>query len=86
MSTDQAPEKVKLYSGDSGGRRGVRAVSGAGGQRQPESDARAVAEATSAAALAASAEEEGGINWLVLILFVLGCALGGAIFTLFARF
>ena len=82
MSQDQAPEKVKLYSGGStGGRPGVRAVSGGGAaaqrRRGDEPDGR-----QSAAALPPVEEGASGINWLTLILFVLGCAIGGALFTL----
>ena len=86
MSQDQAPEKVKLYSGGSGGRPGVRAVSGGGaaGQRRR---ADAAAPAAALAALPAPAEaQSGAVNWLALILFVLGCAVGGALFTLLMPF
>jgi hypothetical protein len=84
MSTDQSPEKVKLYSGGGGGRPGVRAVSGApmGAQRQGE----VKPAAAEAAALVAPEGADSGVNWLVLILFVLGCAIGGALFTLFMPF
>ena len=86
MSQDQSPEKVKLYSGGGGGGRpGVRAVSGSPGGGQRRTDA--IATGAQAAALAAPAEAaESKTNWLVLILFVIGCAIGGALFTLFMPF
>ena len=85
MSQDQSPEKVKLYSGGGGGRPGVRAVSGSPGGGQRRTDANPAG--APAAALAAPAEAvESGVNWLVLILFVIGCAIGGALFTLFMPF
>jgi hypothetical protein len=86
MSQDQTPEKVKLYSGGGGGTgpRGVRAVSGGGGAAQRRGNA---VPATAAPALAAAAESRSsGISWLVVILFVLGCALGGGLFTAFVPF
>ena len=86
MSTDQSPEKVKLYSGGgAGGRPGVRAVSGSPGGGQRRTDP--VPAGAQAAALAAPEQAaESGVNWLVLILFVIGCAAGGALFTLFMPF
>ena len=54
-----------------------------GGQRRTDANP----AGAPAAALAAPAEAvESGVNWLVLILFVIGCAIGGALFTLFMPF
>lgn len=80
MSQDQRPGKVKTYSGASGKPGGVRAVS-SGGAVQGRSGS---AVATQAADLPSPDEAQAsGTNWLVLILFVLGCAIGGGLFTAF---
>jgi hypothetical protein len=80
MSQDQKPGKVKLYSGGGAKPGGVRAVSGGSGAQRK---ANAAAPAQVAALPAPEDAQGSGTGWLIVLLFVLGCAIGGGLFTAF---
>jgi hypothetical protein len=87
MSQDQKPGKVKLYSGGSGNKpTGVRAVSGASGAQDRGAGAGGDGAAPAVALPAPEEATRSGPSLLVLMLFVLGCALGGGLFTAFMPF
>jgi hypothetical protein len=84
MSQDQRPGKVKLYSG--GGAAAAQQRRRADLQAQAAASPNAAAAGAAAALPAAQAEAGPRLTWLVLLVFVLGCAIGGALFTYFVPF
>ncbi|MDB5670944.1 MAG: hypothetical protein JWO25_1903 [Alphaproteobacteria bacterium] len=79
MSRDQRPAKVKVYSG-AGAQPGA-AVAAAGRRSRAIQPGVATGGAAIAAGAQSAATESGGMPWLIALLFVLGCAIGGGLFT-----
>ena len=83
MSRDQRPGKVKLYSGS-----GKPMAGGPASQGRAAAPPPAVAASASAWTADAAAPESARSTgaWILVLLFIIGGALGGGLFTAFVPF
>jgi hypothetical protein len=85
MSRDQRPGKVKLYSGSGNPVAGRAAPQGRNAATLPAPTVTASASALADVAEAPESAGSGGA-WILVLLFILGSALGGGLFTAFVPF
>ncbi|GFE73377.1 MULTISPECIES: hypothetical protein [Novosphingobium] len=92
MSDDRRPAKVRVFSSGTpdGNSPGAKAGQNAAGQAQPNNPGRRRTDAPQIAALDAAtpAAKSGGALWVMLaaVLFLIGSALGGVLFTMSVLF